>query len=99
MNKKDIIIIPRHSWVLVKPVEREKQTESGLVIPDSVEKERKAMGEVVKMGPEVKELEIGDKVIYGVFAGEPIQLENKDEQKDRIDFMLLHDSDILAIIK
>lgn len=97
--KKEITINPRHSWVLVKPVQPETQNEYGLVIPDSVEKEKKAQGEIVQIGPDVEGLKIGQKILYGMYAGEEIQFANKAEQKDRVDLVLLLDEDILAVIE
>ena len=95
----DTKIIPRGQWVLVKPKEQAKETSEGLVIPDSVEKEQKAQGEVIKIGKDVIGLNVGDVVLYGKFAGEEVQLENKQDQKDRVDYILLPDEEIIAIIE
>lgn len=94
-----IKIKPRGSWCLVEPVSVQKETASGLVIPESVEKEQKAMGVIQNVGEKVEQGLIGKKVIYGAYAGEPIQLRNKEEQKDQVDLILLLDEDILAIIE
>ena len=93
-------IEPRGKWVLVKPeIIEGKENEYGLIIPDAVEKDKKAVGEIISFGPEVKDLEKGQRVIYGKYAGEEIQLGNKHELKDKVDFILLLDEDILAILK
>lgn len=99
MKNKIIKIKPRHSWVLVKPVKVQTETDSGLVIPDSVEKEQKAQGEILDLGPDVKGLKKGDMVLYGKYAGEEIQLANKSSERYQVDYVLLLDDDILAVIE
>lgn len=92
-------IIPRHDWVLVKPAEKKNTNDYGLTIPDSVEKEQKAQGIIMKVGPKVEGLKVGMKVLYGVYAGEDIQFGNQVDLKDKIDYKLLLDEDILAILE
>lgn len=92
-------IIPRGAWVLVKPVPKKNTNDQGLSIPDSVEKEQKAQGEVIAVGPKVDGLKKGQTVIYGIYAGEDIQLGSQLELKDKIDFKLILDEDILAILE
>ena len=48
MSKKEII--PLGDRVLVKPMEKEKKTKSGIIIPDTVDKERPEMGKVIAVG-------------------------------------------------
>lgn len=96
---KEPKIHPRGSWVLVKPVDPATQNEYGLTIPESVEKEQKAQGVVVDVGPDVEGLDKGMTVLYGKFAGEEIQLASKQHQKDRVDYVLLMNEDILATIE
>jgi chaperonin GroES len=72
-------IIPRKKQILVKPDgDESRMTESGLYKPDTVEQEKKAVGTVVAVGPDVKDIKKGDRVIYGIFAGDPISLDGKD---------------------
>lgn len=95
---KVITIKPRNQWVLVKVEEKQDRTESGLYIPDSVEKEQKSIGAVIDVGPEVTDLKKGERVLFGKFAGESIQLETS-EKKDQIDLILLLQEDILAVLE
>lgn len=89
-------IIPRGKYILVKQDdEASRVTDSGLVIPDKVEQERKAVGTVKEVGPDIQDIVEGDRVIYGVFAGEKIQVREKDKE---VEYMLLHDDDVLALI-
>lgn len=92
-------IIPRGPWVLVKPIQKESVNDYGIAIPDSVEKEQKAQGVIVSVGPKVEDLKVGQTVLYGMYAGEDIQLSNKEEERDKVDFKLLLDEDILAVIE
>lgn len=84
-------IKPRKLQILVKPQEEESRVskKSGLVTPDSVEQEIKAIGEVVAIGGGIDDIKVGDKVIYGVYAGEVINFEE-------VEYKLLHDEDVLA---
>mgnify|MGYP006935475781 CR=1 FL=1 len=93
------IIYPRGSWLLVKPADVATENEFGLTIPDSVEKEQKSQGEIIEVGPKVDGLKKGQIVMYGAFAGEPIQLKSKHEQYDKVDLVLLLDEDVLAVIE
>ncbi len=88
---------PLDDRVVVKPVEAEKRTAGGIVLPDSA-KEKPQRGKVVSIGPG-KLLEngqrgtlsvaIGDEVIYGKYSGTDIDVEG-DEVK------ILRETDILA---
>ena len=90
---------PLADRVVVKPLEREEKTKSGIVIPDTA-KEKPQQGEVVALGPGrvtddgkriPLELKVGDKVIYSKFAG--------TEWKDGdVEYLILRESDILAKI-
>jgi chaperonin GroES len=90
-------IIPRGLWVLVEPVEEDiKKTTSGILLPQTEESEQKAQGMVIAIGEEVKGLKVGDKVIYGAYAGE--QLKTIEDEKEK-EYKLLLDEDIIAFIK
>ncbi len=90
---------PLADRVVVKPLEREEKTKSGIVIPDTA-KEKPQQGEVVALGPGrvtddgkriPLELKVGDKVIYSKFVG--------TEWKDGdVEYLILRESDILAKI-
>lgn len=92
-------IHPRGSWVLVQPIQPDAENAYGLIIPDSVEKEKKAQGVILEVGPKAEGLKKGDRVLYGMYAGEEIQLQNKAEEKDKVDYVLLLDEDILATLE
>lgn len=90
---------PLHDRVLVKRVDAEERTASGLFIPDSA-REKPQQAEVVAVGTgrrlkdgEIRELtvKVGDKVLFGKYSGDEVKL-------DGIDHLILREDDILAII-
>ena len=78
-------IRPLADRVVIKIVEAEEKTASGIVLPGTA-KEQPQMAEVVEVGPggivdgkEVNmELKVGDKVIYSKYAGTEVKLEGKE---------------------
>ena len=81
---------PLDDRVLVQPVEEEEKVGS-IIIPDTV-KEKPSMGKVIAVGTddEIKELiKVGDKVLFGKYAGEEIKIEG-------VKHLLISRSDILA---
>lgn len=87
---------PLGDRVLVKPLSEEETTKSGIVLPDTVDKEKKAEGEVLGIGAgeDVQKLglNVGDKVVFGKYSGEDLELENEEYK------FLKHD-EVLAVIK
>jgi chaperonin GroES len=93
-------IVPLADRVVVKALEETEQMRGGLYIPDTA-KEKPQQGEVVAVGPgkltdEGKrvpsELKTGDRVLYGKYSGTEVTV--GDEQ-----FLILRESDVLAVIK
>ena len=89
-----INIKPLADRVLIEPAAAETKTSSGLYIPDTA-KEKPQKGIVVAAGPGTKEnpvtLKVGDKVLYGKYAGTELQHDGKD-------FLIMKENDILAIV-
>ena len=85
---------PLSDRVLILPNPAEEKTSGGLIIPDTA-KEKPLAGKVVAVGPgtsEVKmEVKEGDQVLYGKYAGQEIQV-------DGVDYLIMKQNDILAII-
>ena len=88
---------PLADRIVVKPLEREERTPSGIVLPDTA-KEKPQQGEVVAAGPGRMtddgkrvplDLKVGDRIIYSKFAG----TEWKDGDTE---YLILRESDILA---
>ena len=83
---------PLSDRVLILPNPAEEKTAGGLIIPDTA-KEKPLAGKVVAAGPGTSEvkMEAGDQVLYGKYAGQEIQI-------DGVDYLIMKQSDILAII-
>ena len=92
---------PLGSRVIISPVEEEKTTESGIVIPETAEKERPIKGKVLSVGPgkvtdsgeripvSVKE---GDMVLFKKYGPDEIEIEGEK-------YLVADEEDILAVIK
>ena len=87
-------IRPLADRVLIKPAEAEQKTASGIIIPDTA-KEKPQRGEVIAVGKGTKDCEmtvkVGDQVLYGKYSGTEIHV-------DGVDYMIMKESDIYAII-
>jgi chaperonin GroES len=88
---------PLADRVLVKPMEKEEKTKSGIYLPDTA-KEKPQEGEIMAVGPGKMtddgkripmDLKVGDRVIYAKYGGTEIKVDDKD-------LMILRESDILA---
>ena len=96
-------ITPLSNRVLVMPVEEEKVTKGGIMLPDSADKKKQSRGTVVAVGPG-KLKEAGDRFPMSVAVGqsvlfkEPWGEENKIEDGDK-KYFLVEEEDILAIIQ
>ena len=87
-------IKPLADRVLIEPVEAETKTASGIIIPDNA-KEKPQQGNVMAVGKGTKDepmtVKVGDKVLYGKYAGTELKLEGKD-------YLIMRESDVLAIV-
>ena len=89
-----IKIRPLADRVLIEPAAAETTTSSGIIIPDNAQ-EKPQRGTVIAVGPGKKDepttVKIGDTVLYGKYSGTDLNL-------DGIDYMIMRETDILAII-
>ena len=91
-------IKPLGEMVVLKMVEAEETTKSGIILAGTA-KEKPQMAEVIAVGPggmvdgkEVKmELKVGDKVITSKYAGTEIKFDGNE-------YIILKQSDVLAIV-
>ena len=92
---KKIKLTPLADKVIVQQAEAETKTASGIIIPDTAQ-EKPLKGNIVAVGKGTKEnpitVKVGDSVLYGKFAGTELKFEGED-------FLIMKESDILAIIK
>lgn len=91
---------PLGDRIVVKPLDAQEKTKSGLVLPDSA-KEKPQEGKVIAVGTgrllddgSVKGLEVknGDRVLYGKYAGSEISQEGTD-------YLILREEDVLGIVQ
>ena len=90
---------PLADRIVVKTLDAQEKTKSGLVLPDSA-KEKPQEGKVIAVGPgrlldegTVKSLEVknGDRVLYGKYSGTEVSIEGED-------YLILREDDVLAIV-
>lgn len=94
-------IKPLFDYVLIKPLEAETKTASGIVLPDSAT-EKPQIGEVVAVGEGIfnedgdgripMSVKAGQKVMYKKWGGDEVKVEG-------IEMMVVKQSDILAVIE
>ncbi|RJQ41138.1 MAG: co-chaperone GroES [Dehalococcoidia bacterium] len=91
-------IKPLADRLVVKPMEREEKTKSGLILPDTA-KEKPQEGEVIAVGPGkmsdegtriAMDVKVGDIVIYARYGGTEIKLDDEE-------LIILRESDVLAV--
>ncbi|HEX6876108.1 MAG TPA: co-chaperone GroES [Nocardioidaceae bacterium] len=93
-------IKPLEDRIVVKPLDAEQTTASGLVIPDTA-KEKPQEGEVIAVGPGrfnedgderiPMDINVGDKVIYSKYGGTEVKYSGEE-------FLILSARDVLAVV-
>ena len=93
-------IKPLEDRILVKPLDAEQTTASGLVIPDTA-KEKPQEGEVIAVGPGrfnedgderiPMDVSVGDKVIYSKYGGTEVKYSGEE-------YLILSARDVLAVV-
>jgi chaperonin GroES len=90
---------PLHDRVLVRRVEAEEKTSGGIIIPDTA-KEKPMEGEVVAVGPGVRDedgkvhpldVKAGDRVLFGKWSGTEVKLDGED-------LLIMKESDIMGVV-
>jgi len=91
---------PLDDRVLVQPLDAEEMTLGGIVLPDSA-REKQTRGRVLAVGPGKLldsgkrgdlSVKVGNQVFYGKYAGTEVQLDGED-------YVVLRESDILAVVE
>mgnify|MGYP002632996174 CR=1 FL=1 len=92
---------PIGDHVIVKPLAKEEKSVSGIIIPDTVEKERAERGEVVAVGPgrtlengarSVVDVKVGDKVVFKKYAPDEVKI-------DGVELLVIKADDVIAVIE
>ena len=88
-------IQPLADRVLIKPEAAEEKTVGGIIIPDSA-KEKPLRGEIIAVGEGTKDeamvLKVGDRVLYGKYAGTELELDGEK-------YLIMRQSDVLAKVE
>jgi chaperonin GroES len=90
---------PLGDRVVLKPVDREEMTKSGIVIPDTAKEkpqegivEAVGTGRLLDSGQRVPmELKVGDKVLYAKYAG-------SEFKPDDVEYLIVSEKDVLAVV-
>jgi len=94
-------IKPLSDHILIEPMPKEEKTKTGILLPDTAEKERPEQGKVIAVGPGRKtasgkiislEIKEGDKVLFTKYGPNEIKVGDKE-------YLIAKEEDILAIIE
>jgi len=90
---------PLHDRVVVKRIEAEDKTASGIIIPDTA-KEKPSQGEVIAVGPGGRDeagqvtpidLKVGDRVLFGKWSGTEVKI-------DGTELLIMKEGDIMGVL-
>ena len=91
---------PLHDRVIVKRLEQETKTASGIYIPDNAA-EKPDQGEVLAVGPGKRDergeliamaVKVGDRVLFGKYAGQTVKLDGDE-------LMVMREDDLMAVVE
>lgn len=93
-------IRPLHDRVIVKRLEEERKTASGIVIPDTAA-EKPDQGEIIAVGPGKKDesgksialdVKVGDKVLFGKYSGQTVKVSGEE-------LLVMREEDIMGVVE
>lgn len=93
-------IRPLHDRVIVKRLEEERKTASGIVIPDTAA-EKPDQGEIIAVGPGKRndrgdliamDVKAGDRVLFGKYSGQTVKVEGEE-------LLVMREEDIMGVIE
>ena len=82
---------PLADWVVAEQEEAVTKTASGLYLPDKAA-EKPKIAKVTKVGKNVKEIKVGDRIVYKSYSTTEVKLDSKE-------YILVKEEDILATVK
>lgn len=92
---------PLQDRIIVERIEEETKTAGGIIIPDTVSKEKPQEGKVIAVGKgKVTEdgkllpvdVKVGDRVLFGKYAGSDVKVDGKE-------YLIMREDDILGVIE
>lgn len=93
-------IRPLHDRVIVKRLEVERTTASGIVIPDNAG-EKPDQGEVIAVGPGKRDeagkllpmdVKVGERVLFGKYSGQNVKVDGEE-------FLVMREEDIMGVVE
>lgn len=93
-------IRPLSDRIVVQPQETESKSAGGIVIPDTADKDKPMQGSVVAVGEgklvdgkiHPLQVKVGDKVLFGKYAGTNVKLDSKE-------MLIMREEDVLGVIE
>jgi chaperonin GroES len=82
---------PLADWVVAEQEEAVTKTASGLYLPDKAA-EKPKIAKVSKVGKNVKEIKVGDRIVYKSYSTTEVKVDDKE-------YILVKEEDILATVK
>ncbi len=92
---------PINDHVIVKPITEDEVTKAGIILPDTVDKEKPEKGEVVAVGPG-KLLENGQRAPMSVTIGDKVMFKKYSPDEIKVDgeeYLVISEGDIIAILE
>jgi len=92
-------IRPLHDRVIVKRLDQERKTASGIVIPDNAA-EKPDQGEIIAVGPGKRDdngkivpldVKVGDKVMFGKYSGQTVKVEGEE-------LLVMREEDLMGVV-
>jgi chaperonin GroES len=93
-------LTPVGDHIIVKPLSKEETSTFGIIIPETVDKDRPERGEVIAVGPG-REMETGKRSSMDVVVGQKVLFKKyaPDEVKiDKEEYLIIRMEDVMAII-
>ncbi len=91
---------PLHDRVLVRRIEEDEKTVSGIIIPDTA-KEKPMQGEILAIGPGARndkgevvplDVKVGDKVLFGKWSGNEVKIDGEE-------LAIMKESDVMGVLE
>lgn len=91
---------PLHDRVIIKRLDQESKTASGIIIPDAAA-EKPDQGEILAVGPGKRDdggkliapdVKVGDRVLFGKYAGQSVKVDGDE-------LLVMREEDIMAVVQ
>ena len=87
--------------LIVKALTKEEVTKSGIILPDTIDKERPEQGEVIAAGPgrmldtgaiAPMKVKVGDKIVFKKYSPDEVKIDDEE-------FLVISESDVMAVVE